>query len=56
MADCGRRSPEAQDDTAATTVPMGPFPRGGRYFVRFILYDPDGHELHRKETERFSVT
>lgn len=47
--------PESDDDSARENVTIQVPPVPGTYFVRFVLTDPDGVELDRKDTEWFEL-
>lgn len=47
--------PESDEDSARTDVTIEVPPRTGTYFVRFVLEDPDGVELDRKDSEQFEI-
>ena len=47
-------TPDAQTYRSSVRVTAHP-PRSGRYYVRFILYDDKGIELHRRDGPVFAV-
>ena len=49
-----RLTPEADTDRARATV-QTPITRAGTFVVRFILYDPRGTELARRDSEQANV-